>query len=74
MLEYDQDTRCESRLPSWTLLVVAVVITLAPVLVAWRLRWHIWVALALSVGSAVALGLLFNVGQSYDCLIGPLFG
>ena len=67
VLEDDRDSRCDGSLPALLLPLTALLLALAPILVAWRTGTSVWLGLLLTAGSVVALTLAFDVGQPYDC-------
>lgn len=67
VLDYDRDSRCASSLPSLLLPLTALLIALAPTAVAWRTAASVRLGLLLTAVIVVALTLVFDVGQPYDC-------
>ena len=71
VLEYDRDSRCDASLPALLLPLTALLLALAPTVVAWRKTGSVWLGLLLTAVIAVALTLGFDVGQPYDCFFFP---
>ena len=67
VLGYDRDSRCDASLPALLLPLTALLLALAPTVVAWRTAASVWLGLLLTAVIAVALTLAFDVGQPYDC-------
>lgn len=68
VLDYDRDSRCDASLPALLLPLTALLLALAPTVVAWRTAASVWLGLLLTAVIVVALTLAFDVGQPYDCL------
>lgn len=66
VLAYDRDSRCDASLPE-LLPLTALLLALAPTVVAWRTAASVWLGLLLTAVVVVALTLAFDVGQPYDC-------
>lgn len=67
LLAYDRDSRCDASLPALLLPLAALLLALAPSVVAWRTVASMWLGLLLTAVIVVALTLAFDVGQPYDC-------
>ena len=67
VLGYDRGTRCDASLPALLLPLTALLLALAPTVVAWRTVTSVWLGLLLTTVIVMALTLAFDVGQPYDC-------
>lgn len=67
VLGYDRDSRCDASLPALLLPLTALLLALAPTVVAWRTAASVWLGLLLTAVIVVSLTLAFDVGQPYDC-------
>ena len=67
VLDYDRDSRCDASLPALLLPLTALLLALAPTVVTWRTTASVWLGLVLTAAIVVALTLVFDVGQPYDC-------
>ncbi len=67
VLGYDRAARCDASLPALLLPLTALLLALAPTVVAWRTAASVWLGLLLTTLVVVALTFAFDVGQPYDC-------
>lgn len=67
VLDYDRDSRCDASVPALLLPLTALLLALAPTVVAWRTAASAWLGLLLTAVIVVAFTLAFDVGQPYDC-------
>lgn len=71
VLGYDRDSRCDASLPALLLPLTALLLAVGPTVVAWRTTASVWLGLLLTAVIVVALTLVFDVGQPYDCYFFP---
>jgi hypothetical protein len=67
VLADDRGSRCDASLPELLVPLTALLLALAPTVVAWRTAASVWLGLLLTACVVVALTLAFDVGQPYDC-------
>lgn len=74
VLGYDRGTRCDASLPALLLPLTALLLALAPTVVAWRTIASVWLGLLLTAVIVRTLTLVFDAGQPYDCYFFPTEG
>ena len=67
VLAYHRDSRCDASLPERLLPLTALLLALAPTVVALRTSASVWLGLLLTAAVVVTLTLALDVGQPYDC-------